>query len=309
MKTVHSLLLSLLLVLAPGTMSAESWDYQHSPEKVSNLALHFPSGALTGSVSFTLPTTTVANDDLVGSVEYAIVSNNTDTLATGKGNPGADVLVDNITLQRGYPNITVYSGYQGKWASFYTYASGYFIGYDSPKAVKKVSLNYDKTKKVMNLSWDAVETGERSGEHSGFVNADSVKYLVSQIAGTDTVALDAVTATTYDVDLSSFTGETVSYIIMPVNSLYAGPSTVSDEYAFNAIVPPYDQAFGTTDEFNTMTVVQNGSSSSYKWYRTSSGYAQYNSSWSSNNCWLVTPAIKLDKGNLYQLSDLQKITW
>lgn len=303
MKQFSLTLILGMLLFSGFSASAENWDYQHSPEKVTNLKLNFPNGSLTGSVSFTLPTETVGKDDLTGSVEYAIVVNNTDTVARGSGKPAEDIVVNNITLTRGYPNVTVYSGYQGKWADFYEYAAGYFIGYDSPKAVTDLTLSYNAAAKSAHIAWTGVTAGDKAGEHSGYINADSVKYLIYQYAGTDTLALDTTAANSFDVDLSTYNIESVAFGVMPINGMYAGPTTATDEYYFNVLSVPYEQTFATSDDFATMSIVSKNSSSSYTWSRNYSGYAQYNSvGWGTNNCWLVTPAIQLDADKMYQFS-------
>lgn len=267
-----------------------------APAAVTDLAVSFPEGALTGSVSFTAPTTLFDGTAATGALTYEILANGT-SVATGSTSFGTAVSVP-VTVETAgkYTFVVTVSNEVGKSPKEKVKA---FVGKGIPEA-PTATLEYTAGK--MNLTWTAVTTSA----DGGYINPAEVTYTVTRFPG-ETVVATEVKETSFSEEIAE-PADITSYYYTVV-AKYAG--AVSEEAQSNtvvlgAIVPPYEQAFDTTDALSGFTVID-GNADGKQWvlYTGNDGNTvarmTYNSSLTMDD-WLMTPPLKLEGGKVYQLS-------
>lgn len=126
----------------------------------------FPMGALSGSISFTLPEKTNGGDKISGELQWSVSVDGTDC-ASGKGNAGETVTVPVNDLSTGEHLFTLSVSLDGKQATPASLV--HYVGTDTPSAPENVYLD------ATTVRWDMVETGI----HGGYVDPKTVKYRVS----------------------------------------------------------------------------------------------------------------------------------
>lgn len=142
-----------------------------SPSAAQNLSADYKDGSATGTISFTVPTTTYNNSELPGTVDYVVKANGK-MISTGSAQPGEKVALDNITLPLGQVSISVVlSNAAGDSENA---SLSLWIGIDNkPKKVDNLQYKIVDGNKVV-LTWDAVKVGV----HDAYLNPDSVRYQV-----------------------------------------------------------------------------------------------------------------------------------
>ncbi len=131
----------------------------------------FGKGALSGSVTFRLPTATDGGDPLPASIEWIAWLDNNE-YSTGSGKPGESVQVSFTDLPLGRHIFAMSAavgdkeGLRGRQAIF--------IGPDTPKAPAGVNLSADG-----QLTWQPVT----EGVSGGYVNLSALRYHIQDGAG------------------------------------------------------------------------------------------------------------------------------
>ena len=139
------------LYIAPTTDGA--------PAAATDLALGFEGEQTTGTVSFTMPTTTQDNEPLTGQLTYTILANGTQ-IATGTAEAGAAVNAEVTVPTSGETEISVViSNESGESPALRT---SQYIGFDTPLAATNVQLSFDNTTGMATLTWTAPTEGTHS---------------------------------------------------------------------------------------------------------------------------------------------------
>lgn len=262
-----------------------------APAMVTNPVASFPNGSLDGTVSFNAPSKANDSTALSGELDYYVAVGR-DTLATGKVNPGARV------------DAAINMPYDGKVQFTVTTANAEgssdkvrletFVGYDNPDKVSKLKFNIDKEAGTANLTWSAPASGQNDGYLGNLVYdvvryPDSVKVAshISETSFTDTLTSEF--ATSYYYGVTAYNGEK------------KGLEAQTQKIAFGDVYPtPYEAKISSNAEFKLFTVID--ANSDKKTWAYWSSTARYTYGSKDADDWLITPAIRLEKGRVYKIS-------
>lgn len=274
-----------LVIIAP-----EAEDY--APAPVTNLALNFTNGLLTGTVDFNAPTTYFCGETASANSEitYRVLANG-DEVATGRCTYGQAVKAPVTLSEAGHYEFAVcVSNAEG--ASPFVKAEG-FIGADTPVATK-ATLVRDGDNFV--LTWTPVT----SSVNGGFIDVDNITYTVIRYPDA-TVVADHVATTTFTEPVPAG-DDLISYYYTVV--AHSGDCTsgvaISNSVTTGSINPPYVSSFNKSTGLDGWTTINANNDSKVWILKNNAAYLQYNSSLDSDD-WLITPPIRLKEGNTYKV--------
>lgn len=282
-----------LYIPAPTAMAA--------PDHVSDVSISFPNGSTTGTVSFTMPTTTYEGTTLTGDLTYNIDVDG-EQAATGTAAPGANVTTTITVEKNGVAtfNITASNGAGTSVAT----NDKLFIGLDEPQDIANVNLTIDGFH--ARLTWDAPST---IGSYGGYVDPDSLSYYVIRMPGE--IVVDTVATTSFEEDLPEGSYKSYFYAVTPTNGSHMGYSTFSNHVVCgHAYTIPYDEQMEDSTVLDLYKAIDaNGDGHTWDYYGTySSRYSsrgiRYYTNWSDRvtpaDDWLVSPGINLEAGKAYK---------
>lgn len=275
-----------------------------SPAMATNLSTDFVPSSNTGKILFTIPTVTYDGSLLTGEVNYTVKANSK-IVATGTAMPGADVVLSDITLTQGENQIVVELA--NSYGSSQRATLNTWIGYDDkPVALSNLKYEIVNGNKV-KLSWSPVT----KGIHGGSLNPDEMTYEITRYPGYFILA-SGIKDTTFTDVVSLDTLKKYKYFVTPMAGDTRGDDGIVSFYLGHVFSVPYFENFnqdgslgGTNyDGFDTYTVIDANhdgctyvSNDSY-W----GGYASYSpSKENAADDWLITPPIKMEPGNIYNL--------
>ncbi len=266
-----------------------------APAEVSNLAANFENGSLTGVLSFTTPATN--QDGSKGeSLVYAVTDAATGvSLASANCAYGEDVEVPLTVSESGFYefSVTVADGENVSKAV----KLRLYIGNDQPivPMLKPAIVAEDGT---VTLEWLAAE----AGINGGYVNPAEITYKVVRYPDMTVVAeaISNLSATDVLPDTERFTA-----YYYGVSAKFADKESgqrYSEKIVRGYLLPPYENTFRTQDDL-TGFVTYNGNGSFYNWQLNSwSGGLEVNGDSSVEmDQWLLTPEMKLERGQNYLL--------
>lgn len=281
-----------------GIDAAEAYD--KAPAAVTDAAIHFSDGDLTGTASFKAPTTYFDNTPATEGGELtATVLANGEVIATEVITFGQQVEMPIEVPSAGLYNfdITVENaeGISPK-VSF----ENIFVGNGTPKAPEPVLTGENG---LMKLTWQAVtESAE-----GGYVNPAEVTYTVVRYPDNKTVA-EAITQTLFTETLEI--PETVVGYYYTVTANYAGKSSVAAEsnlVLLGAKSTPFVAGFEKDWELFTVVNCNNDGDT---WTRQEAfasarpGYYIRINTYLDKDAddWLLSPPIHLEGGKAYKLN-------
>lgn len=276
------------------TSSAEN----DAPALVNGFEQHFPKGALTGNVTFSLPTKTYAGQELTGQLDYEILVDGI-SFATGSGVAGSSVTSAEVTFaQEGMHCVQVFTrNSAGDGAKL---LQVFYVGMDVPAQPEHVSASVAADGRT-TISWEA-PTGSNGG-YAG--DESSLIYTVTRYPGGKIVG-QGVVGTSF-VDTLDPEGDVAAwyYGIKARNEHYEGTEEgFSNKNVFGAPLDvPYTADFSTPDLFTMIDVQGDGKSFSVTRAAGNDVMGQY-----SNNDkgllddWVVTPKINLVAGVTYRFT-------
>ncbi len=126
----------------------------------------FAGGSLNGTITFTMPRRTVADQPLSGNLDWKVYVDGIQ-VQTGSAAIGSKVTATISEISNDDHTFAIMAGKDGEWSTPVTLRK--WIGSDFPSAPGNIVLTQDK------LTWDAVTTSE----HDGYVDYASIKYTVT----------------------------------------------------------------------------------------------------------------------------------
>lgn len=279
-------------LLIPGAFFLEP-DFT-SPGVVSGFAFNpTTTDRLTGTLSFTAPTTDYVGDDLTGTLTITVTEND-EPLVTLTANPGEAVTTEPLTFTNEQHELKIRvtndRGEQGPASTHQFYA-----GYDVPKAPQNIQLTADGL--TTTVTWDAPTEGVSGAP----INPDDYTYTVVRYPYEVTVATglkERSFTEEHPADMTRYV-----YLIKAIDSQGREGRSA---YSNNLIVgTPLDVPYGgpfqsAFDMYNYYTIVNaNGDTQTWK-YDMNSGWAYYefNPSMAADD-WLISPPINYKKGTKY----------
>lgn len=267
-----------------------------APAKVRDLALNFPNGNTSGTVSFTAPSQTYAGSNLTGDVSWTLTANGQE-VANGTAQPGSKQNAQVSVSEGNNDFVLVTANAAGN--SPKTKVSAY-IGYDKPSVPTNISLAIADNGNT-NLTWDAPV----KGVHNGYLG--TLTYNVYQHkASVDSLVASKITDTHYATTLPLGQVAKYSYRVEAVNR-----NLVSDRASSNTVLAgkpfdvPYIETFDDASALDLFTIYNNNNDQStwgYAEQPLGNGTAQHTFSVNPDDDWLITPPISLKGGKQYTLS-------
>lgn len=250
-------------------------------------------------ITFTLPSKTVAGEDMLGAVKYKVLVDGV-ILADTQGGPGQAI---SLSTQPGVGkhNITLLiSNTSGKGARC---TASVYVGEDNPAAVTFLDIATDGN--TVTLTWGAPVAGLNGGNF----NSAALVYDVVRLNDGTTVA-EGITDTEYSETLEPEGLTNYSYSVTPRCGTLSGPATESRSVLIGAgMTPPYTQNFDNDDTFDAIyfsAYDANNDGKGWSFYSnpySGKGNARYTySSSEAADDWLFTCPLNLNQGLEYELN-------
>ena len=266
-----------------------------SPAAATDVEATCEFATMTGSVTFTAPSTYYNGEAAEGEVTYSVISDDGVLLTGGTTSYGATVETAVTYIEEGEQTIKVMmsnsAGY-GPKATTSVWAGG-----DTPNApVATAVIGGDN---YVDISWDAVT----SSVNGLTISSDSVTYTVTRLP--DSVVVAQSTAETSVVDsVAPYTYSTLYYSVVTEACGY-----VSEAYLTNNLIA-YNEAPYTADFYNnydlgittvdsTWTIID--AQGSGKTWSNSGRYLSSTSSSGIIDAWAIF-AIKLEGNSYYEIA-------
>lgn len=264
-----------------------------APAAPSNLAANFSAGSLTGSISFTLPTTTTDGSTLEGSIEYTVWI---DGIAhtTAQGAAGAEITLP-ITLSAAGIHTAVVrcsnSAGAGKRVRIKTFA-----GNDTPKAP---APKLQRSGNAFTISWAKV-TGSVNG---GYMDADRVTYRITRLPDNVVVA-ESCSDTTFTDPVAPTPGRVIAYRYSVSASFEGntGAAGITAPYPLGEISAPWSEGFDNADALDNFLILDSNNDGVTWKYSASMSSAYITNASVKHDDWLITAAIRMEKGVNYKLA-------
>lgn len=252
-------------------------------------AISFEGGAVSGSITFTLPAEFTDGSPIDDNLAWHALLDGVE-YKDGTAQAGSAVTVDFSELPDGFHNFALYTDYNGTIGA--RTSTRMFIGADTPKAPVNVVLTDS------NVSWDAVT----EGINGGYIDPAAITYEVM----IDGKSYGTTTSTSLDITLPG--GDFKQYTA-EVYAEYSGNRSAAG--SSNPLVHGDDMTLPihfevTEEEFNLMTIVD-ANDDDYNWIY-SYGLTALLADWIYDESptmddYIYLPPIKFDSADkLYTLS-------
>ena len=275
--------------------AAEPEAADKAPAAAENITADFTGASLSGTISFSIPSSCYDGTALTGTVDYDIYVDGT-VQASGTGKTPGSTVEETVTVaQAGTHEFKVVL--KNATGPSPEAAIETWTGADTPLAVPAVEAKYSDG--TVNVTWQAPE----GSVHGGYVNAEEITYKVVRQPG-DEVIKENTTETSFSETLTSETIKLYSYDVtasfMGNESETTSSSTVRiGEY----IALPFSDTFDTSTSFAYYTVVNNNKDGK-TWLYDGGQQCAYSNSQSVDQCddYLILPPVKMGKSDVYKLT-------
>ncbi len=265
------------------------------PDKATGMSASFEDGAVTGTFTFTTPSTMAGGNAPVGWLKYEIYEGygaNKQVYGSGDCEYGKTYTVP-ITVAPGYHTVTVtLSNAKGTGSPAYPNCT-FWAGPGTPSNPKDVVLTSDGN--TVTVTWSAVTTPTNS---IAFFKPEEVTYKVVRTPD-DVVVSASQSETTYTGSLpevSEPTGFRFNVIAMFRDQESAAVS--SNGVAIGTATPAWECTLNTINNFDLFGIID-GNGDGKTWKYPSYGTAPVLEKGSGKDDWLATPGLEMLKGYLY----------
>lgn len=264
-----------------------------APAAIENFTASFTDGSLSGTVSFTVPTKTVAGDDLTGTLTYKVWVDGVLRFEEAT-TPGAEVSLpielDNAGIATFVASITGEGGVSARAKA------KSFLGNDTPKAPAPTLAYADGS---FNIAWEKV-TGTVNG---GYINPDQLTYTVTRYPDA-TVVADGISELSYSDPVAPTPGRVIAYYYT-VSATFAGNKGAAGKtsvYPLGEIEAPWHEGFDSEEAMNNFIIID-GDADGVTWkYSGSMSSAYITNSNADHDDWLISAAIRMRPGVNYKLN-------
>lgn len=282
-----------------GALGADFVANDGAPAQAVNLKANFNGFDYSGTVSFDVPAKLESNASASGSVQANLVvtaANSADVYtASTTTRYGATGVTMPVTLENA-GNYTFTVKLTNSAGESYPATVTRYVGIDYPSPISNVDIECANGKLV--VTWPAV-TEPLNG---GYFNPDELVYKVvvqqTDLAGqSSAIYNDNITDNKVEITVDNTTElRAFRANVTPVVSEVAGQPFQTKWKWFGYYSAPFSDTMKTAGAWTTETIYGGN------WISTSSGWAiPYN--WGVyNNSWLFSPAVMLQKGEVYNIS-------
>lgn len=264
-----------------------------APAAATGVTADFPGGSLTGTVTFTAPTTLFDGSAATGQLGYTVLHGNT-VLASGTTACGA-VTTASVTVSRsGNYDLTVKMSNAAGDSPLARVEV--YIGTGTP-AQPQVTASYaDGT---MHVEWTPVT----ESQDGGYIDPSAVTYRVVRYPSR-VVSAESTPATSIDEQVDE--PDMLSEFYYTVEASYAGGKSgeaESNRVILGANRPPYSCGLNTPESLNFWTVIDaNGDDRTWGFQSSENTVGiGYNRELPMDD-WLIAPPMRLEAGKSYRLT-------
>jgi len=271
------------------------------PAAPTDVKAEFAGGNLSGTVSFSVPTTFYDGTQATGAVEYGIVFNE-EVVATGSTTWGTTAKIPVTIKNAGEQRMLVFlKNSAGKGPG--SEPQRIWTGNGKPSVPAGISAEINRTTGVVSLAWDAVTTAVLDG----FIVPGEVTYTVTRYKDgvVDKVVADGLTTPAYDDRLEGADKPMVAYRY-GITAKFRGNTSdegLSKVVPNGRIFPPYATEFSTPTDLDLYTVIDGGNDNfTWAW---SDYYECIGLDWDNigtrvkSDEWLITQPVNLKAGHVY----------
>lgn len=262
-----------------------------APDACTNVEANFSAGSLTGTVTFTAPSTTFDGGSLTGNLTVTLLVNGQESATTTVA-AGANGSFDVTVPGAGSYDFTVYATNSVGNGPKTTVKSVY-VGSDTPAATT-ATAKYENGN--MEITWLPVT----EGVNGGYIDPTTISYTV-KVAGGETLAT-GLTVTSYSYELAMPDNITAyTYEVYVVTGDLTSAPARTNTVMLGSIVPPYVADFKANGLEGWTVIDANNDLKVWTVQADGSVRMTYNSSKDMDD-WLITPPLKLEAGKGYNVS-------
>lgn len=265
-----------------------------APASVSDLAVSFEGGSLSGTCSLTAPATLYDGTAGTGDLTIHVLANEQE-LATRTATWGEAMTIDLTVPEAGGYYFKVYAT-NSEGNSVPRRIRDYWVGQDTPVAP-------EATLQILDGKLDVTWTPADSTAHGGYVDFDNVTYTLERNVGeTTAVAATGLTGTHFtDVGFEApLDGpQNITYTIYAVNGENRSEGVKTNPVVFGSFLPPYEADFKNKG-IAGWTVINNNDDNNFWRFNGNYCIVTYNESLAMDD-YLVTPPIKIEAGKKYKM--------
>lgn len=214
--------------------------YDESPAEATVVNTIFGNGALSGGITYRMPSATMGGTPILGDIDYILQVDGVET-QRGKAAAGSEFFVPVTDLTEGMHTFTLKVSTGGKTGPFLT--TSFYVGNDTPEAPASVTITDNLIK------WDAVT----AGVHGGYVNPEEITYNVYV---NDAIVAQGIKATECSPKLPQ--GEILDSYVASVEAVFDGKvseRTNSDDLKYGDPYPLPEAFEPTPKESKLFTIV------------------------------------------------------
>lgn len=273
-----------------------------APDSVRSLSAQFEGSSLSGTVAFTMPTTTYGGDELHEPVAYRISDADGILVDSTAAAVGAQIQVPVTFTTEGEKTLSVVA--LNEFGASPVNTISLFVGNDTPLAPQNVKATVDETTGEVSISWQA----PTEGVHGKDLSNAALLYRVVQVPdSTELTATLAETAYTYELTASG-PAHGYTYLVSAINAGNEGEAALSNRIvAGDAYDVPYLEPFNSEAAMDGYTVID-GNNDGMSWVFNKSTYSGEGRAAieapkdQMENDWLITPPINLEAEKVYTVS-------
>ncbi|MDE6334491.1 MAG: choice-of-anchor J domain-containing protein, partial [Muribaculaceae bacterium] len=263
-----------------------------APEQPANLTLDFPDGSLSGSVSFTVPTTTFGGAEATGEVKWSLTMNG---MPAGSGTAEYGQHVDTPVTAFTNGSTTFIVTLSNDAGTSPQAKATAFIGKGMP-AIPLVKLEYDEATETATLSWDPIT----KAVNEGYLNPDDITYTVTRYPDYKTVAEHTTQCTVTDDLPVPANITTYTYAVVAENGDVVSGTGNSVPLRLGSYTTPYVEDFTQMGNMADFTILDNNDDGT-TWTYGMGGATIYGMQNFAMDDWLITPGINLKGGHKYYI--------
>lgn len=262
-----------------------------APRSVTDLKAEFTDDALSGSVSFRMPSFSVGGFALSGNIDYSLTVNG-GTPQTGKATAGQTVSVPVTVAAGGNYTIAVRASNTKGYSPATTIKT--YIGRDVPALIKNVRIRYENGEFVVD--WDAP-----TSLNGGFFEPSKLRYKVLLYAYDVQQASQAATTFRYRLDTPADYFLDTWFTIVPLYDGKEFSGTSSPHKVIGNMALPYASDFAA-NATGYRFVNANGDHRAWVREWRYDGYLKLEgNTYEPHDDWMIAPPANMEAGKAYRL--------
>lgn len=280
-----------------GMYFADAPTSDNAPGAPTGLIANFAGGSLSGTVTFTAPTTTHGGAPLSGELTYTVKVNG-DRKSSGTVQAGKPVTIPlSVDAPDTYSIAVTLANTAGESTPVRT---SLFIGPDTPLPVEGLTLTDNNGQ--YTLTWEAAKSA-----NGGWLDTEALGYRIIRYPDAITVAQNHKATTFSEPRPEPATRTRYHYTVEPVMSEFTAAPAASNTLITGNYTAPCTMDFDHRDDMDDITLIDgDGDGKSWVW---ADGQVHSSICLTGNaNDYLVLPPVYLRSGNSYRISFQAKAT-